>query len=54
MSFDDVRMKGFSKNMKVAEAINLAIDKLQFLPIEILSLRESDIRNYVLREDIHA
>ena len=36
MSFDDVRMKGFSKNMKVADAIDQAVKKLPFLPIESL------------------
>lgn len=54
MSFDDVRMKGFSKNMKVADAIDQAVEKLSPLPIEILSLKENDIRNYILRENINA
>ena len=54
MSFDDVRMKGFSKNMKVQQAIELATTKFDLFQCEIRSLKDKPIQNYVLREDIYA
>ncbi len=54
MVFDDVRMKGFSKNMKVQEAIDLAVKKLEPLPIITLFLKETSIQNYILKETIYA
>ena len=54
MSFDDVRMKGFSKNMKVQEAIQLAISKFKPFPEETVLLKNTPLQNFVLRENVYA
>lgn len=54
MSFEDIRLKGFSKNIKIQQAIDLAIDKFNFFLTESISLKENSVHNMILRENIYA
>ena len=54
MNFDDVRLKGFSKNMKVQKAIDLAISNFKLFPEIDVALKDSTIQNLILRENVNA
>ncbi|MHA2105859.1 MAG: molybdopterin molybdotransferase MoeA [Candidatus Hodarchaeales archaeon] len=54
MVFDDVRLKGFSKTLKVDEAIQSSLTAFKLFPMESISLKNSNIQNRILREDIYA
>ncbi|MFW9928971.1 MAG: gephyrin-like molybdotransferase Glp [Candidatus Thorarchaeota archaeon] len=54
MAFDDVRLKGFSKTLKVNDAIQSAINAFKLFSVDNISLKNTLIQNKILREDIYA
>jgi molybdopterin molybdotransferase len=54
VKFDDVRLKGFSKRIKLSEAIKRCIDSLPMFPGVEVDLKTTTITNRVLKENIYA
>ncbi|MHA2363752.1 MAG: molybdopterin molybdotransferase MoeA [Candidatus Hodarchaeales archaeon] len=54
MTFDDIRLKGFSKRIKIDKAIQKCIEAFNLLPTHSVSLQLISLKNKILREDIFA
>lgn len=54
MKFNDVRLKGFNKYMKVDQALDLVTKSFPLFQVEQLSLKDNQIINRILRENITA
>lgn len=54
MKFDDVRLKGFSKRIKLKKAINVCLNLFNRFPVEEVKLKNTSLSKRILAENIYA